>query len=278
VAALAKGTATFAKKNKTLTGGYLIGLLCLLFATGFKVNETSRQAYERTMDKVDTESLARAHRRYRDAEASYQASMGWFWSCDTRCQHWKATAQSARAELDALQREEQNIVGQAKHQVGIFSEYGVQETRDVWWSTFSGGQDFAKRQSMWDLLFTGLRWDRDEQLFSVVIRWLIQLLFNFTIGMVMAFCVFVFRLWSVVSSYQPDPATALAFYTVALLAASACVITYLACLYGAAAGSVAVVAKAIVDHNHRLNSDPRYRAQRVQYQYPPRGTQRPHYS
>lgn len=58
--------------------------------------------------------------------------------------------------------------------MGIFSEYGVQETRDVFWSTFAGGKDFAQRQSMWDLLFSGLRWGRDEELFSVVIRWVFQ--------------------------------------------------------------------------------------------------------
>ena len=76
-------------------------------------------------------------------------------------------------------------------QVGIMSEYGVQETRDMFWGVFSGGKDFAKRQSMWDLLFTGLRWGKDEELFSVVIRWLVQLLINFTIGMVGALVVFI---------------------------------------------------------------------------------------
>lgn len=35
---------------------------------------------------------------------------------------------------------------------------------------------------MWDLLFTGLRWGKDEELFSVVLRWIMQLLVNFTIG------------------------------------------------------------------------------------------------
>jgi hypothetical protein len=87
-----------------------------------------------------------------------------------------------------LKREEYEITKAAKSQVGITSEYGVQETRDLFWGTFAGGKDFAKRQSMWDLLFTGLRWGKDEELFSVILRWLIQLMFNVTLGILKCVC------------------------------------------------------------------------------------------
>jgi hypothetical protein len=35
-------------------------------------------------------------------------------------------------------------------------------------------KDFAKRQSMWDLLFAGLRMRKDEDMGAAVIRWLVQ--------------------------------------------------------------------------------------------------------
>ena len=37
----------------------------------------------------------------------------------------------------------------------MFSGYAVQEARDLFWSTFAAGKGFAKRSSMWDLLFMG---------------------------------------------------------------------------------------------------------------------------
>ena len=55
--------------------------------------------------------------------------------------------------------------------MGVLSEYGVAETRDSFWRAFAGGKGFAKRQSMMDLLFTGLRYSsRDESTASVVPR------------------------------------------------------------------------------------------------------------
>jgi uncharacterized membrane protein YgcG len=104
-----------------------------------------------------------------------------------------------------------------------------------------------------------LRWGKDEEIFSVVVRWLVQLLFNFTLGLVGALVVFVFKLWGLIQAYSPDPLTAFLYFSLAAASATACVATYLFVLYGAAAGSVAVVAKAIVDHNHRLQQDPNNR-------------------
>ena len=46
-------------------------------------------------------------------------------------------------------------LSEAKSKVGVFSGYAVQEARDLFWSTFAAGKGFAKRSSMWDLLFMG---------------------------------------------------------------------------------------------------------------------------
>jgi len=99
----------------------------------------------------------------------YDASRGWF-SCDRTCAAHKAKYEIAQGKWDALKATEAAITKQAKSEVGIFSEYGVQETRDVFWSTFAGGKDFAKRQSMWDLLFAGLRMRKDEDMAAAALR------------------------------------------------------------------------------------------------------------
>lgn len=259
------GAATFVRSHKKISGAYLLGLLLVLFGTGFKVSDDLARRYEATLRTVDEHAKQKAFYELRTAEEQYHYHKGWF-SCDAQCQRWKMKVDAASAVYQAAVREEELIVQDAKSQVGIFSEYGVQETRDMFWGIFAGGKDFAKRQSMWDMLFMGLRWGRDDNMIEVLLRWLIQLLFNFTLGLCGALVVFWFKLWGLISSYAPNPLVALFYFALAGLSATVCVASYLLGLYGAAAGTVGVVGKAIIDHAHRVEQDPQRRAARMQYQ------------
>ena len=260
------GAGNFVKQHKTISTSYLLGIILLLFGTGFKVTQQQASSYDAVMSSIDYGQQEEAYATLYRAKQQYNARAGWFGSCNSRCMPYKQKMQQAQATFDALKRQEAEISSRAKQEVGIMSQYGVQETRDLFWGTFAGGKEFAKRQSWWDMIFTGLRWGKDEELFSVVLRWLVQLLFNFTLGMIGALVAFVWQLWGLITTYSPDPATGLFFFVLASVSATACVVTYLLGLYGAAAGSVAVVAKAIVDHNHRIGADPRAQRQRMEYQ------------
>lgn len=79
-------------------------------------------------------------------------SKGWF-GCDTNCQYKKTDYTAALAEYNFQRKEEENIVSDAKSSVGIFSSYGVGETRSLFWSRFAKGRQFAQRQTMWDAAF-----------------------------------------------------------------------------------------------------------------------------
>ncbi len=98
---------------------------------------------------------------------------------------------------------------------------------------------------------------RDESTMEYVIKVLIQVLINFSMGLVMALAFFVFGLWSIVRSYQPNPLTAVAFFIGASCAAFAFVSTYLLAIYGAAAGGVYGLAK-VVESNARLEQGRRH--------------------
>mmetsp|Transcript_62322 Transcript_62322/g.140951 ORF Transcript_62322/g.140951 Transcript_62322/m.140951 type:complete len:295 (+) Transcript_62322:65-949(+) len=270
-----KGATTVIKKHPKITTGYVVGILCMIFASGFTVNQALRDRYDQTLEQIDWEAQKEAHNEMWSAKQMYDRHKGFF-SCNVSCQKYKARYERVKATFDNLKREEASITSQAKSEVGILSEYGVQETRDMFWGTFAGGKDFAKRQSMWDLLFAGLRWGRDEDLFNVILRWLINLLFNFTLGLIGALGVFVFKLWGLISAYSPGPATAAVYFCLASCAATAFVATYLLVLYGAAAGSVAFVAKVAVDHNRRIANDPARRAQYLRAQQAQQG-RRQHY-
>jgi len=229
VGVLAKATLRTAKDHPKITGGWALGLVLVAFGTGFAVTPEAAARYERGMQAVDlSEPIGRAaHRLSRAQRAHYDAS-GWFWSCDSRCQHHKAEADRAQAEFDGLKRQEAAGMSEVKKTVGVSSSYAVAEARDSFWHKFAGGKAFAKRQSMWDLLFTGLRaTHRDESTASIVLRWLMQLLFNFTLGLCGALIAFVWGLWALTMSYQPDPITGVAFAAACTLAATAMVATYL---------------------------------------------------
>ena len=132
----------------------------------------------------------------------------------------------------------------AKATAGLFSEVGVGEVKDAFWDYFTNGQRFAKRQTMWDMLFMGMRsMGRDESFLEYAFKVLLQVLINFSLGLIMAFFIFIFGLWSIIKSYQADPLTAVVFFVMAACAGFAFVASYLIAIYSAAAASVYGVAK-----------------------------------
>ena len=109
---------------------------------------------------------------------------------------------------------------------------------------------------------------RDESMLEYGLKVLLQLLINFSLGLVMALVFFIFGLWSIVRSYQPNPLTALAFFLSAVCAAFAFVATYLFAIYGAAAGGIYGVAK-IAESQMRIEGGANRGRNRRNVQYHP---------
>jgi hypothetical protein len=65
-----------------------------------------------------------------------------------------------------------------------------------------------------------------------------QVLLNFTMGLVMALLFFWTSLWGIVRSYEPNFFMALLLFVCAAAAAFSYVITYIMAIYGSAAGGV----------------------------------------
>lgn len=247
-----KSISNFAKRHKVISSSYLFGVLfLLLLGSGTKLTATQLRQYNRILDSIDVQAEYDASLAYSSAMAQYRSQKGWF-SCDPLCQRSKRRMEGAKAQLDAIRAEGYARMSDAKASAGIFSEVGVEEVTDSFWSYFSAGKQYAKRQSMWDALFMGMRhMGRDESFIEYALRMLIQVLINFSMGLVMALIVFVFGLWGIISSYQPNPLSAVIFFLGAACGAFAVVTTYLFLVYGAAAGSVYGVAK-VVEHQARL--------------------------
>lgn len=233
------GVASFAKKHKVISGSYILGILFLfLIGSGTKLTYDQRREYNYLMNKVDVQAEYDASRYYAQTMQAYRATKGWF-SCDYVCQRNKQRMENAKYTLDQVRRDGYEIMSNAKSVAGLFSEVGVEEVKDTFWEKFHSGKAYAKRQSMWDAMFMGIRsMSRDENMVEYLFRVLMQVLLNFTMGLVAAAGMFIFSLWSIIKSYQPNPVTAVAFFIGASCAAFAFVSTYIMGIYGAAAGGV----------------------------------------
>jgi hypothetical protein len=105
--------------------------------------------------------------------------------------------------------------------------------------------------------FMGIRkMSRDESTMEYVMKLLIQVLINFSMGLIMALFIFICGLWGIIKSYQANPLTALAFFIGTSCSAFAFVSTYLFALFGAVAGGVYGVAK-VAETNARIGQGQR---------------------
>lgn len=95
---------------------------------------------------------------------------------------------------DEIKAEGNARMSDAKSVAGLFSEVGVGEVTDTFWEYFASGKQFAKRQSMWDAMFMGMRsMSRDESMVEYMLKMLMQVLINFSMGLVMALVVRISR-------------------------------------------------------------------------------------
>lgn len=263
-AIVVSGITKFAKKNKVISTSYILGILfLLLIGSGTKLTADQSRRYNSIMNTIDLRAEFEASNRYADAMHAYRATKGWF-SCDSLCQRNKKRMKNTERVLEDIRNEGYARMSDAKSVAGIFSEVGVEEVKDSFWHYFKSGKQFAKRQSMWDMMFMGIRkMSRDESMMEYAVKVLIQVLINFSMGLIGAFFVFVIGLWSIVRSYQPNPLAALAFLIGASCAAFAFISTYLFVIFGTAAGGIYGVAK-VAEANTRIQADQRQQRQNMQ--------------
>lgn len=253
---IVRGATNFAKRHKFITGGYLLGLLTIIFiGSGTQLSRQQAMQYNKLMESIDLNAEYDASTEYWQAYNAYRATKGWF-SCDGICQRNKRRMEDKERILNDIRKEGEARMSDAKSIAGLTSEVGVGEMKDSFWQYITAGKQFAKRQSMWDAMFIMMRSmarGRDESTMDFIIRVLMQVLVNFSMGMIMAFFMFVVGLWSIIRSYQPNPIMAVIVFVSASCAAFSFVATYLLAIYGAAAGGVYGLAK-IAENQARLQN------------------------
>ena len=255
--ALVNAGINVVKRNPIPSAAYVFGVLICLFFSGFNVSPEMENQFHSDLRSIDYESYEKAELNFANAEDDYRRSKGWF-TCDKHCQVYKMELDKRRDEYNRVKMMVQKTHSDAKAKLGIFSNFGISETRDLFWRRFSQGKGFARRQSQWDALFMGIQaMGRDESLISYGIRLLMTILFNFTIGMIGAVIAFIFGLYGLIQTYQVPLTYAIIFFLMASLAALSFAATWLLGIYAAAAGTVYVGAKMIAS-NLRLEGTGNY--------------------
>jgi len=130
----------FVKRNPIPTVLYFIGILICLIFNGFATSDLQRSQYIEALQKIDHNTIDNANYEFYNAEQNYFRSRGWFFTCDTRCQELKYIMTEAALTLKEELRKEQNAIGEAKSLVGLFSNFGILETRELFWTRFSQGK------------------------------------------------------------------------------------------------------------------------------------------
>jgi hypothetical protein len=131
-------------------------------------------------------------------------------------------------------------------ELGLFSTHAVGATKDLFWSRFSAGKRFAKQSTMWDMLFVGMRsMSSDEGILDFLLQMVVRFVLNLFIGIFAAMVSFLWSVWSVITAYRPDAASAVLFFLGCALVAVSFLASFMAMVLGVGTVAVLGVAKAV---------------------------------
>jgi len=251
---------------------WVLGMYALFMAGApYRPSVEEEQRYSELMNEaVFSEDMKMAQQQLIGAQRSLDEVNLWFPSRAQKAMipGAKDRVARARAIFDTESRARDELISEAKSTVGIWSTYGVEEVRKRFWDAYQSGKDFAKRMTFWDVMF-GMGGRRDEEAWVSMMRWVGQIMMNFTLGLGSALISFCFSLVSMIWEYKTSLASGIAFFVVAMSGATAMVSLFIGGMYGTAVGGVFVLAKQA--QNARLEGRARPQQRRYvrhdQYQH-----------
>eukprot|EP00941_MAST-03F_sp_MAST-3F-sp1_P005135 g5135.t1 len=263
-------------RNITYGSLWIIGLAFMFMLPALvPASVKSMNVYDEKMLEAQSVDITDAQERYLQQRHRYESMRGWWFQSETRREeHARLEYEKAQRRLDHLLHERKQIQREGKQAVGIWSEFGMEETRNAFWKNFYAGIGFAKdvtkNQAFWSLMFSGFGGGRrDEGMLEVIFRWVWKIMMNFTIGLCGACFGFIWNLWDIIDGYGTNFASGFSFFLLASLGALSVTITVVGGLWGGAGVGVYFAAKQAINHA-RLQNEQRRR-------YIQQQGRRPHY-
>ena len=236
-------------KALTFGGLWIFGLFALFLAPApSKITPEKLELYQARLNDAQglVKELTRAERNLIEAKIALREVSVWFWRW--RPEHReqvlarRPAVTAAERDVRVLQKQRDAILKDAKAGLGLWSEAGLEESREMLWDYFKSGKNFAQRQSFFDSIFA-LFDSRDKDWLSVFLQILVTTIINFTIGTVVSMFSFLLNLPYLLASFAPSWPSAIAFFGVAAVAACSLIVTYLGLLYAAGVAVVATTAQ-----------------------------------
>jgi len=260
---------------------WLFGLWCMLYAAAPSPTTSEQRARfnDLRMQADNIDGMDDAADACFGAQQDVYHARGWFWWISTTPE----VAELQRVEvhecgkLQALEAQQAELKRDAFAVVGLWSEFGVEEARTIFWDCLEKGKGFAKRSTFYDMLF-GVVMGRDENIGSFLMRVVLNFVINMTMGLIGALMAFVYYLWGMVVLYKASFFGGLAFFAVALFAGISMALVYIFIVYGTVAAAGYTLVYAAV--NQRIEGGQQYRQapqQRLRYPQQQQQQQRPHY-
>jgi len=228
---------------------FRVGLFCTWVAGIFLMNYASAPytppfedlaRYDELQAKADTMLVAiQAEKEYWHAYREMEHAKGFLWN-DPTYESKRRYFNEKQAVYIHENSKRQAMRDEANKIVGIWSEYGLQATRDSFWAAYERGKDFAKRMTWWDVMFSafGGRGSRDENMIAILLQWVLRIAMNFTIGFLYSLFSFLWGLFWIVADFSPNMASATTFYVCAAIAGISMVASVLIAMYGTIASVV----------------------------------------
>lgn len=157
-------TALDSPRVKVSLSLWSLGLSLLFLVPGLTPSSDALTLYNSALPHwSDIDAEQKALFEYRDANRQYEESRGWFWSCDASCQSLKLDMLERKAAYEGARARVQAAATEARGHLGIWSTHGVEKAKEVFWGSFNNAMGAAKRSSVFDFIFYGLRAQlRDE--------------------------------------------------------------------------------------------------------------------
>eukprot|EP00967_Tisochrysis_lutea_P101898 scaffold153147_cov31-Tisochrysis_lutea.AAC.1 len=250
----------------TAIAWWAFGLYALHFASApYTPTPMEEQRYNELMSAaVFSEEARQAERNLILAQRAFDEVHVWGWRFRSPYAQLvperRAILDHAIADFRHASSRRDALVSEAKSTVGIWSPHGVADVRETFWRDFEWGKDFAKRMSFWDIVFGIGGSNRDDELAIVLLRWLGQILMNFTVGFASALVSFTFSLVYLIWEYKTGLLSGVVFFAIAITGASAVVAVVISGMYSTAVGGVYLIARSAQQARlqDRAERQPRY--------------------
>lgn len=251
---------------------WLFGLFAVFLSPApVKITPEKLARYDQLMLQAQGDPALRvsAEQRLWEATMHTDDAKVWFWRF--RVPHNAivterlAKQSEAQAVVTKLNKQRAATKSEAKSQLGLWSDAGIEEARGGFWKSFEAGKVFGRRQTLWDALLTVLG-GQERNAMGLLLKVVFSALMNFTIGMVSSVFVFTFKLPWILADYNPGWISGLTFFMVAVTGAISVITAFLAAMYGTSAVGI-YAAVTLVNSNSRLQDSQQRRGGNIRYHH-----------